>query len=208
LVLALFLGAGGLAYFLLRPKSSSGSRGGGYAGSGRSVSGGDGSDGVVSGLAGYPAIIDNTPSTTDNTPETGQPSTHSTTSGTVQPSTYSTTSTPSAFPYHIVGYEVRIMEGSADMATLPFNRPDQRFPHQNGVIPVSNGLYNVGWGLDMAVAGDGIQWRLDVQGTVKSGKFLFKDMTYGKKAEDWGYASVGWWLLAGRVTWKLTMWVE
>jgi len=180
LVLALLLGAGGLAYLLLRPKSSSAeSSGGGHAGSGE----------ADSGLAGYPA-------TTDNTPETGEPSTHS------------TTSTPSAFPYHIVGYEVRIMEGSADMATLPFNRPDQKFPHQHGVIPVSNGLYNIAWGLDMAVAGDGIQWKLDVQGTVKSGKFLFKDMTYGKKATDWGYASIGWGFLAGRVTWQLTMWVE
>lgn len=145
------------------------------------------SGGTDNELAGYPA-------TTDSTPENGQPSTHST--------------THSAFPYHIVGYEVRIMEGSADMTTLPFDKTTPKFPHQNGVIPVSNGMYNVGWGLDMVVAGDGIEWRLDIQGTVKSGKFLFEDMTDGKKASDWGYASVGWGFLAGRVTWQLTMWVE
>lgn len=189
LVVILLLGAGGIAYFLLRPKQSS-------ASSSHAESGGADNE-----LAGYSA-------TTDNTPESGQPSAHSNTESD-QTNTHSTThSTSSVFPYHIVGYEVRIMEGSADMATLPFDKTTTKFPHQNGVIPVSNGMYNVGWGLDMVVAGDGIEWRLDVQGTVKSGKFLFKDMTDGKKASDWGYASVGWGFLAGRVTWQLTMWVE
>jgi len=152
---------------------------GGHAGAGGSA----GAGGVDNDLAGYPA-------TTDNTPETGQ------------------TGKTTAFPYHLVGYEIRIAEGTSDMTTLPFDKTTTSFPHQNGVIPVTNGLYNVGWGLDMAVAGDGIEWRLDVQGTVKSGKFLFKDMTDGKKASDWGYASVGWGLIAGRVTWTLTIWVE
>jgi len=186
LIVVLLLGAGVGAYFLLKPKESSA---GGHAGAGGSSSAPETNENAP--LAGY------SPSTTDNTPETGQ---------TGKPTT-------STFPYHIVGYEVRIMEGSADGTTLPFHRDTTHFDQQSGTIPVSGGMYNVTWILDMTPAGNGIEWKINVQGAVKLGKFLFKDMSDGKKASDWGYATIhgGPGLVALvpiRVTWQLTMWVE
>ena len=168
LILAIVLGAGVGAYFLLKPKVSSASV---YAREGGSAGAGDND------LVGYP-------STTDNTPD-------------------------QKLEYHRLGYTLRMGGSSSDMIILPFDKTTKYLSHQGGIIYVANGAYGVKWGLDMTAVDDGIEWTLEIQdNVVKSGKFLFKNIEFGKVGADFGPAIIGRDSSTEKVWWTLSLWVD
>jgi len=259
LILAIVLGAGAGAYFLLKPKVSSASvhaREGGSAGAGDNA------------LAEYSSTTDNTPATTDNTPATSAPNQPSITPFNITPYGDEVPFTADLTPYgsvwgdipwelltpsqqqdiinyykehpdivnpyydychvgkppkqqtyapysyqkleyHRLGYTLRMGESSSDMITLPFDKTTKSLPHQEGIIYVANGTYAVKWGLDMTAVDDGIEWKLEIQdNVVKSGKFLFKNIEFGKVDADSGPAIIGGALSTEKVWWTLSLWVD
>jgi len=111
--------------------------------------------------------------------------------------------------YHRLGYTLRLEGGSSDMIILPFDKTTKQLPHQGGIIYVANGAYGIKWGLDMTAVDDGIEWKLEIQdNVVKTGKFLFKDIEFGKVGASFGSAIIKGVSSTQKIWWLLSLWVD